>query len=77
MALGLMLPFWSYLYCEGNVILKPAVLVSVVLLPAVVIVCTTGAGVGEGEGLVEVVQPAVTTASAINATIADAAVTLG
>lgn len=62
----------SMLKVLGYVILKPAPLENVVLLPIVVCV----AAIGVGEGLVFVVQPAAVAASVISAAITSAVIRL-
>jgi len=56
----------------GYVILKPVPLEKVVLLPLVVAL----SGIGVGDGLVVVVQPAAVTASVISAAITSAVIRL-
>lgn len=62
----------STLSAVGYVILKPVPLENVVLLPLVVVLD----GIGVGDGLVFVVQPAAVTANVISAAIASAVIRL-
>lgn len=72
-SVGSVVPFVSTLKFFGNVILKPAALENVVLLPRVV--SDAAIGVGVVEGLV-FVQPAVVTATATSAAIASMVINL-